>query len=95
MKGLNESRKCKKIPMLCDNKSAIVAINQTFCYAQNTKVAHYNPDFRSPFSEAFSARQSLRQNTGQRHTILLLTAYSYSIIKFSSQSDKLAKMLTD
>lgn len=46
-------------------------------------------NFRAPFSEAFGAGKYLRQNTEQRWTILLITAYSYSVITFSSELDEL------
>lgn len=51
--------------------------------------------FKPPFSEAFGARKSLRQNTGQRHTILIITAYSYSVIKFSSQLGELGTIFNE
>lgn len=36
---------------------------------------------RPPFSEAFGVRKYLRHNTAQRCTVLLVTAYSHSLIK--------------
>lgn len=49
--------------------------------------------FRPPSSEAFGARKSLRRNTGQRLTILLVTAYS--VTKLSSQPDEIETIFNE
>lgn len=49
--------------------------------------------FRPPSSEAFGARKSLRQNTGQRFILLFITAYS--VTKLSSQPGEIGTIFNE